>query len=375
MKIRKTNVFKRQFSQMRSCLEHATVSLVVKYRFQSVKQTVFEVDIRRLIGIIHTRKIIHGTKCIVSTLRTRQIIVFALDDGHTVRIKAGAVCVAILNEDPHATHAEQVAGGIENTSSDRHVLDIDTRDTIVAGLEHAILDQRVLGTMQMNTVRSCETGHAAHNEVLAVIRLVQEVSAVLRRISFQMHVFATGEEDGVRSAVMLLPIGIIAIRAVNHGITLTDNRNVLLTVCGNDRAAVSLPRRSVLLRDQLHVRAHLHALGDRKHLIVVAIVATVKLRACFEIKRGIRSHPQCADVEASLGDHDCAACVFTQIKHCLKLCSLQSLAVFLYTVIGNQISVHHFTFKVTISNGETEYVTHPFSIGNSDSSFSIRSQT
>ena len=136
-------------------------------------------------------------------------------------------------------------------------------------------------------------------------------------ISLKQYVFTAAEEYCVRSSVAFFTVRIVAVYSVDDRVYLSDNRNVFLSVSGNDRSAVGFPRCSVILRDQLHVRAHLNMLGNFENLVIVAVIASVKLSAALEIKSSIRPQAKCGGVKSAFRNNDLATLFLAKIEYCL----------------------------------------------------------
>ena len=82
----------------------------------------------------------------------------------------------------------------------------------------------------MYAVRAAEAGDTAHSQVPAVIGLVQEIAAVARGVAFEEHVFAAAYKYGVRAAVVLFAVGVIAVHAVDNRTGLAYDGDIFLTV-------------------------------------------------------------------------------------------------------------------------------------------------
>ena len=308
LEIGETDVFQGKFAQMGAALKRSVIRGIAQYVPGVFNDAVFQMNIRWGMRVVRAGKIHHRVEKIVPALFSGKLKALASDHRFSVRIIAGAIGIHILDADIDPADAEQIAGGIQHTASHQQILDVDARDAVVSRFEQTILDQRILGAVKMNAVRAAEAGHAAHRQIFAIVGLVQKIAAVPCRVSLKEDILTAGEKDGMRSAVALFSVGIVTIGPVDHRARLSDDREFFLAVSGDDRSAVGLPRRAVILGDQLHIRAHLHTRGDGKHLVIVAVVASVKLGAALQIERRVGVHIKCRGIKApARNDHRPAA--------------------------------------------------------------------
>ena len=328
---------------MRSALKRSAIGIVPQNTLCVFDYAVLKMNIGRYIRVIGACEIVYQLNQIVAPFLAGKLLIFPFYNGLSVGIISGAVGIHIFHTNIDTADTEQIAGGVQNATANKQILYVDTCDTIVTRFEKAILDQRIFRTMKMDSVRSAEAGDLAHGQIFAIVGFMQKVSAMSCRISFKQHVFTTAKEYCVRTAVALFTVGIVAIYSVNDRIHLSDNRNVFLSVSGDDRSAVGFPRCSVILRDQLHVRAHFYACGNVEHLVIVAVITTVKLCASLKIKRGIRPHTKRGGVKSALGDNDFAAIFFAKIKYRLYFRSLKLGNIRNNTVIGDFVGKHCLT--------------------------------
>ena len=130
------------------------------------------------IGIIDTRKVDHNTDGVMTAFVLRKLVVFAADNGYAVRPDARTMNMTVLDEDMNAADAEYVTRGIQFTSANAQIRDIDTRDAVVVRVENTAVDESIVAVVQMNAVRAADAGDIRHRGMIALVELMHEVIRV-----------------------------------------------------------------------------------------------------------------------------------------------------------------------------------------------------
>ena len=276
------DVLQRKSDERGACLERVGAVFVMHKTVGIVDLAVPERDAVGGHGrrVRFAREIFDDREKIMAPRRIRKDVVAAADNGHAVGIDAGAVNVAIFDKNVGAADAEGVAGSVELAITHGQAADVDAGNAVVAGDEAAVFDERVNAAVKVYAVVARQRRHTAHKDVAAVVDLVHEITAALRRIAGKDNIVAVAEEQAVRAAKTLLAVRVKAVRAVDHRARLAGKGNVSLAVGGQYRPAVRCPRFIVIvMRDHLHVGAHFHALGHGKYRIVFPFVASDQFRA------------------------------------------------------------------------------------------------
>ena len=121
---------------------------------------------------------------VVATLFTGQDLRSRFDDGHSVGVVARAVDMAVFDEKVHTAHAENVAGGVEDTVVDAHISDVDTCDTVVTRAENASVYEDIRAAMEVDAVTCAKVCDLFHHNVVALVKLMHEVATMLYCVTF-----------------------------------------------------------------------------------------------------------------------------------------------------------------------------------------------
>ena len=249
--------------------------------------------------------------------------------------------MAVLDEQVNAADAEDVAGGVQLTSADTQIGNVNARDAVIARVEDTAVDQRVIAVVQMDTVRSADAGDIGHCRMIALVKLVHEVARILRRVAVERNVVAVREIDHVRTAVAFLTVGVIAMHAVDDGAFLTDDGKIVLPVCRNDGTAVFVPRLAVVLQQQKHVGVILDTFWEREYAVVVAVVRADQMCTRFQIYRRVGMHVKSGCAVGAGREDDLAAALTAEVKDRLQRVGLQVFGVCNDAVFGYIVDFHN----------------------------------
>jgi hypothetical protein len=114
-----------------------------------------------------------------------------------------------------STKANGNTACIQGTISYDHVMIIKSCYRIVANIEVTVLNDRSVTRTQINTVVTAQNGNASHRNVLTLEYSMTPICTIHKGIAFKPYITATPKAHSVRSSILLFPLRIIAIYAVD----------------------------------------------------------------------------------------------------------------------------------------------------------------